>query len=195
MPQIADLPATFTTRTALAHGTHPRDLYFARDTGLIVELSHGVFRRADAPLASFPDLLAVAYRNPRAIACLLSAAAIHDLTDEIPRAVDIAVPRSSRPPRISFPPTRVFRFETSTFELGLTHVEAAPGEPVRIYDPARTVVDLMRLRHRIGEPAALAALQRYLRRRDARPADVLKIAAALRVYGPVLRALDIASAG
>jgi len=162
---------------------------------LIAELSHGVFRRADAPLASFPDLLAVAYRTPRAVVCLLSAAAVHDLTDEIPAAVEIAVPRSSRPPRISFPPARIFRFEPSTFELGLTHVEAAPGELVRIYDPARTVVDLMRLRHRLGASTALVALHRYLRRGDARPAELLKVAADLRVYGPVLQALDVASAG
>jgi predicted transcriptional regulator of viral defense system len=195
MTTVSDLPPTFTTETALARGIHPRDLYAARNAGLIAELSYGVFRRADAPLASLPDLLAVSYRNTSAIVCLISAAAVHDLTDVIPPAVEIAVPRSSRPPHISFPPVRVFRFEPTTFELGLTHVEAAPGEPVRIYDPARTVVDLMRLRHRIGEPIALAALHRYLRRRDARPADLLKIAAALRIYGPVLRALDIASAG
>jgi predicted transcriptional regulator of viral defense system len=195
MTGITDLPPTFTTETALARGIHPRALYAARDSGVIAELSHGVFRRADAPPASFPDLLAVAYRNSKAIVCLLSAAAVHDLSDEIPPAVQIAVPRPSRPPRISFPPTAVLRFEPSTFELGLAHVEAAPGEPVRIYDPARTVVDLMRLRHRIGEPTALAALHRYLRRRGARPAELLKIAAALRVYGPVLHALDVASAG
>ena len=88
----------------------------------------------------------------------------------------------------------MLRFEDRTFELGLSSVEAAPDEPVRIYDPPRTVVDLMRLRHRFGEPAALGALHRYLRRRDARPAELLRIAAALRVYGPVRRAVDIASA-
>jgi len=124
-----------------------------------------------------------------------SVAAVHDLTDEIPPAVQIAVPRSSHPPRIAFPPAAVVRFEASTFELGLTRVEAAPGESVRIYDAPRTVVDLMRLRHRSGEPTALAALHRYLRRRDARPAELLKVAAALRVYGPVLHALDVSSAG
>lgn len=195
MPGITDLPPTFTTETALARGIHPRALYAARDSGAIAELSYGVFRRAEAPPASFPDLLAVAYRSSGAIVCLLSAAAVHDLTDQIPATVRIAVPRSSRPPRISFPPTEVHRFEPSTFELGLAHVEAAPGEPVRIYDPARTVVDLMRLRHRVGEPTALAAFHRYLRRRDARPAELLKIATALRVYGPVLHALDVVSAG
>lgn len=74
MATIADLPATFTTGMALAQGLHPRDLYAARDSGLIVELSHSVFRRADAPPASFPDFLAVTYRNSAAIVCLVSAA-------------------------------------------------------------------------------------------------------------------------
>lgn len=195
MTAIKDLPPTFATETALEAGISPRDLYSARDTGALVELSRGVFRRADAPAASYPDLLAVAYRNPAAIACLLSAAAVHDLTDELPLAVQIAVPRTSHPPRIAFPPTVVYRFEPRTFELGVTHVEAAPDEFVRIYDAPRTVVDLMRLRHRIGEPIALNALHRYIRRRDARPPELLSMAADLRVYGPVLQALDIASAG
>jgi hypothetical protein len=194
MPAIGELPPTFTTETALSEGLSPRDLYAARDEGEVLELSRGVFRRADAAPASYPDFLAVAYRSPVGVVCLLSAAAVHDLTDEIPSAVQIAVPRASHPPRISFPPTTVLRFEQSTFDLGLTHVDAAPGEPVRIYDAVRTVIDLMRLRHRVGAPIALAALHRYLRRRDARPAELLKVAAELRVHGPVLQALDVASA-
>jgi len=195
MADLSGLPPTFTTAEARANGIHPRDLYASRDSGVIVELSRGVFRHADAPPASYPDLLAVGRRVPRAIVCLLSAAAVHDLTDEIPAAVQIAVPGATRPPQISFPPTTVFRFDAQTFELGLSSVDGAPGEPVRIYDPVRTVVDLMRLRHRIGEPAALAALHRYLRRRDARPAELLRMGAALGAYGPIRRAVDVASAG
>src|SRR5262249_52622165 len=173
---VGELAAPVTTEMALGRGISPRDRYAARDAGEVVEMSRGVFRQADAPPASYPDLLAVAHRSPVAVVCLLSAAAVHDLTDEIPSVVQIAVPRASHPPRISFPPTSVLRFEPSTFELGLSHIEAAPGEPVRIYDPARTVVDLMRLRHRVGEPTALAAVHRYLRRPEARPAQLLRIA-------------------
>jgi len=65
---------------------------------------------------------------------------------------------------------------------------------VRVYDSARTVVDLMRLRHRLGEPLAHGALRRYLRRRDARPAALLQLAGELEVRGPVQRALDVALA-
>lgn len=160
-----------------------------------MELSRGVFRRADAPPASYPDLLAVAYRVPRAIVCCLSAAAVHDLTDDLPVAVQIAVPKNSRAPRIDFPPVEVFRFAVDTFEVGLASVEAVRGEPVRIYDPERTVVDLMRLRHRLGEPVAHTALRRYARRRDARPPLLLRRAQVLGVYGPVRHALDVARAG
>jgi len=194
MPKLASLPTTFTTATALARGIHPRDLYGWRDGGDILELSRGVFRRADAPPASYPDLLAVAYRSPRAIVCCRTAAAIHELSDEIPPVVQIAVPTRSRPPRITYPPTEVFRFDEATFERGLSRVEAAPGESVRIYTPVRTVIDLMRLRGRFGEPLAHGALQRYLRRRDARPAELLRLAAELDVHGPVRRALDVAMA-
>jgi len=192
--QLSGSPSTFTTATALARGVHPRELYGWRDAGEIIELSRGVFRLADAPAASYPDLLAVAYRVPRAIVCCVSAAVVHDLTDELPAMVQVAVSKRSHVPRIDHPPTKVFRFDETTFELGLGDVEAAPGEMVRVYDAARTVVDLMRLRHRLGEPLAHAALFRYLSGPGARPPLLLEYAAALDVYGPMRQALDVASA-
>ncbi|MEU4603664.1 type IV toxin-antitoxin system AbiEi family antitoxin domain-containing protein [Kribbella sp. NPDC023972] len=191
----AELPSTFTTGAARALGVHPRDLYSWRDTGQVIELSRGVFRRADAPVPSFPDFLAVAYRSPTAIVCCASAAAAHELTDELPVAVQIAVPGRARAPRVDYPPTTVYRFDERTFEIGLSRLEAAPGEWVRIYDAPRTVVDLMRLRRRLGEPLAHTALQRYVKQRGAKPALLLEYASALGVHGPMRTALDIASAG
>lgn len=52
----------------------------------------------------------------------------------------------------------------------------------------------VRLRHGFGESLALAALQRYLRRRDAAPAELLRLASMFDVAGPVRRALDVATA-
>ena len=187
---ITGLPRTFTTRAARELGVHPRDLYRMRDNGDVLELSRGVFRRADAPTPSLPDLLAISCRAPRAIACCVSAAAVHDLTDEIPTAVQIAIPRSGRPPRIDYPPIEVFRFAQATFELGLSSVEAAPNERVRVYGPERVVVDLMRLRRRLGEPLALGALRRYLGAPGAHPGRLFELARALGVLGPVRVAVD-----
>jgi len=192
--EVSELPQTFTTQTAREFGLHPRDLYRLRDDGALMELSRGVFRQVDAPTPQWPDLLAVAYRAPVAVVCCVSALAVHDLTDEIPAAVQIAVPRRTRPPRIDHPPTEVFRFAEASFELGVSTVLAAPGENVRVYSPERTVVDVIRLRHRLGEPLAFGALRRYLRRGGARPGRLLTNARALGVLGPVRAAVDVVSA-
>ena len=194
MRGLSGLPSTFTTGQARAARVHPRDLYAARDDGELVELSRGVFRRADAPAAAYPDLLAVSLRAPRAVVCLLSAAAVHDLTDEISMAVQIAVPRRTWPPKLDHPPVEVFVWDPLTFELGLDTVEVAPGEWARIYSPGRTAVDLMRMRHKLGESVAHVALRRYLARRDARVANLMTYAKALDVLGPVRAAVDVLAA-
>lgn len=194
MTRLASLPVTFTAADARHAGVHPRDLYRWRDCGQTVELSRGVFRRADAPAPTYPDFLAVTHRTPLAVVCLVSAAAVWDLTDELPQAVHIAVPRGTRPPRIAFPPVEVSRFDAATFDLGLDAVDAADGEPVRVYSPTRTVVDLMRLRHRVGEPLALAALRRYLAGPGAWRAELIEFARTLDVLGPVRTALDVLEA-
>jgi predicted transcriptional regulator of viral defense system len=194
MKGLESLPTTFTAAEAHQIGIHPRDLYRWRDTGQTLELSRGVFRQADAPTPTYPDFLAVARRAPRAVICLISAASTWDLTDELPAAVSIAVPRGTRPPQIIFPPVEVSRFDPETFDLGLDHLDAAPGEPVRIYSATRTVVDLMRLRHRIGEPLALGALRRYLSQRDADRSELTELARVLDVLGPLRSALDVLEA-
>jgi hypothetical protein len=117
-----------------------------------------------------------------------------DLTDEIPMAVQIAVPRRTWPPKLDHPPVEVFLWDPTTFELGLDAVEVAPGERARIYSPGRTVVDLIRMRHKLGESVAHVAMRRYLSRRAARIADLMTYAKALDVLGPVRAVVDVLSA-
>lgn len=67
MEPISDLlPLTFTTETARPRGVHPRNPHTWRDHGNLMKLTRGVFRRADAPPASYPDALAVSHRSPAA---------------------------------------------------------------------------------------------------------------------------------
>ena len=80
------------------------------------------------------------------------------------------------------------------FDLGVQTLEAAPGEPVKIYSPVRTVVDLIRLRTRMREPLAHIDLRRYLARRDARVGQLIDLARALDILGPVRAAVDVLTA-
>jgi len=190
-PATGLLPPTFTTEMAGRAGVSRRTLYRLRDTGEAVELSRGVFRLAGAPAPDYPDLLAISFRAPDAIICTVSAAVVHELTDEIPPKIQLAIARGRTRPRIEYPPTRVFTFDPEHFELGMTTVEAAPGESVRIYNAPRTVVDLMRLRNQIGSQVALTSLRRYIASSDARPGEMLDIARALGVFGPVQQAVEV----
>ncbi len=123
--------------------------------------------------------------------CLLSAPAVYELTDEVPAVVQLAVPKGTWPPKISYPPVEVFSWDRANIDLGINLVEAAPGESIRIYSPTRTVVDLMRLRVRIGEPVASIAIRRYLERPDARLGTLMNLAGTLGVLGPVRAAADL----
>lgn len=190
MIDIAELPVTFSASEARRAGLHPRDLRSMLDRGDVVRLSRGLYRRASAPEPTHPDLLVVSRRAPAAVVCLVSALVQWDLTDELPPAVQIAIRRGARPPHFDHPPIEVFHFDAATFEQGIQLVEAAPSEFVRVYGPSRTVVDLMRFRHELGTNLALSSLRAYLNRGDARPADVVRYARALRVEGPVVQAMD-----
>jgi hypothetical protein len=55
------------------------------------------------------------------------------------------------------------------------------AETIAISSQERTVVDLLRLRSRVGRDLALSALRRYLEGRDAKPGELLALARQLRV--------------
>jgi predicted transcriptional regulator of viral defense system len=161
--RLTTLPPTFTTAQARQAGLSSRDLAALVSDDAVDELTRGVYRRTDAPETAHADLLAVHTRAPHAVICGESALALHELIDDIPTAVHIAVPRGTRRPAISYPPIVVAQYAAKSFDLNIEEYEAAAGEFVPVYDAARSVVDAMRHRHRIGETLALAALGRYLR--------------------------------
>lgn len=181
----------FRSRDAAEAGVHWRDLYAMRDEGTLIELSRGVFRFADAAMISNLDLVAVSKRSPRGTVCLNSALSFWELTDEVPSAVHLAVPRGSRPPSIDYPPTHVHVFAADTFALGREKVSLESGEEITIYSPERSVVDAVRLRGQVGADVAYEALRRYLRRPGASSGNLLRLARQLRIGGLMQNALEV----
>jgi len=168
------------TKQALALGVHPRTLYEMRDRAVLEQISRGIYRLATLPTLSDPDLVTVALRVPPAIICLISALSFHDLTTEIAHEVQIALPRATKRPVLEHPPVRVFRFSGPALTEGIDTVKI-DDIPVRIYSPAKTVADCFRFRNKIGLDVAIEALDLCLKRRRAKPADILRYARACRV--------------
>jgi predicted transcriptional regulator of viral defense system len=185
------LPVSFTPADVIGAGISRKAVYVWRDAGQIVEIARGVYRKAGAPETAYLDVIAVTKRAPRAIVCLVSALAIHDLTDEIPPAVHLAVPRGVHPPQIAYPPVSFSRFDSAIFEIGRERFEAAPGEFVPVYSPERTVADCMRLRHRVGDTVAIRALRTYLSRTQNRAGDLMIMARQLGDVTALTRAIQL----
>jgi len=169
---------------ALRAGIHPRDLYALRDAGVLDAVSRGVYRLAEMPPLAEPDLVAVAARVPRAVIAVVSALHFHGLTNEIPHAVSIALPKGAARPRLTWPPLHVYWFSGALYTAGIeTHLR--DGVAVRVYSAARTVADCFRLRNRLGIEMAMEALRAGLEERAFTPAEVLKAARTCRVAGTV----------
>lgn len=192
LEDLRRLGPVFRSGDAVAAGVSWRDLYALRDGGELIELSRGLFQVADRELGHV-DFVAVCGRVPGGMICLDSALAYWDLTDEIPRRVHVAVPSGAHRPSIDYPPTQVHVFAADTFGLGRQEVTGQAGEQFWITDRERTVVDVFRLRHRVGEELAYGALRLYLERRP-RLARLAEVAQALRAWGPLSEALQVLQA-
>ena len=168
------------TAQALKLGMHPRTLYALRDVGLVERLARGLYRLTELPPLTEPDLVTVALKIPDGVICLISALAFHDLTTQIPHAVDVAVEQGSRRPRLEYPPIRVFWFSGDAWREGFT-TYTLDELPIRMTIPAKTVADSFKYRRKLGQDIALEALERYRQHPDFDVGDLLHYARICRV--------------
>ena len=180
---------TLRTRDALKAGIHPRTLYALRDSGRLERLARGLYRLADAEPSVNPDLLTVAARVPKGVICLVSALAFHQITTQIPHAVDIALPKGAWTPRLKHPPLRTYRFGGKAMTEGIeTHDVSHVKVP--IYSEEKTLTDCFKFRNKIGLDIALEALRMYWRRPQRRVniaaitrfAEINRVASVMRPY-------------
>lgn len=181
------LPSIFSYAQAREAGLSHRRIYWLRDNGLIDSLAHGTYRRADAPLDADPDLSEIAARAPEATICLTSALARHDLTDTIPASIDIALRRGHRHPTTAAPVTW-HGFAAERFAIGRDTLRLTEGATIGLYSAERSIIDAYRLRHREEPDLAHEALRRWLRRRDASSAALIRMAEDFPKALPALRA-------
>ncbi len=181
---ITGLPDVFTHADARHAGISDRDLYQMRNRGDIDRIARGIY--AHPGFEADPDLVEIAIRSPKATLCLTSALAYHDLTDDIPLAINVALPRSQRPPKTEAPVTW-HRFDSDTFDVGRTTTPVTDRLAIGIYSPTRTIVDAYRLRHLYGTDQALEALKRWLRIEGNQPAALLEMASRFPKSAPAIR--------
>jgi predicted transcriptional regulator of viral defense system len=167
-----ELPATFTFAEAAGQGLSRRRLQRLQATGAVERIGHGLYRRTDEEPADY-DLIEIAAKARQPTLCLLSALAWHELTDVIPAAHDIAIPRGTWQPVVSAP-VHWHKFDPATFEVGRINVHLDATYAIGVYDAPRSIIDAFRLRRAVGPEIANEALRRWLRH-GGKPADLMRL--------------------
>lgn len=165
---------------ALRAGIHRRTLYAMRDAGQIKALARGLYRLTDAPPLGHPDLVTVAAKIPHCVVYLVSALAFHEMTTQVPHEVWFAVPRNSEPPRLDYPPVRVFRLSQAPYESGV-EAHQLDGVEVKVYSREKTLADCFKHRGEVGLDTVLEAVRRYKSQGHIDVDAILRYAAVCRV--------------
>jgi predicted transcriptional regulator of viral defense system len=144
----ADLAEIGASRTTLA--------YMAKK-GILRRIARGVYVPADQ-ISENETLQAASLAVPHGVVCLLSALQFHEITTQMPMETWIAVERNQAIPKSRDFSLRIVRLGKIYFECGI-EAHRLQGSTVRVYCPAKTVVDCFKFRNKIGLDIAREALK------------------------------------
>ena len=189
--RVAEEQAVFRAKDLEDQGV-PRS-YLGRwvDEGRLERVGRGLYRLADRAPSAHQTLIEAARRVPGGVVCLLSALQFHELGTQLPSEVWMAVDRKAWKPLVSDLPVRIVRFSGPALIEGV-RAHQIDGVKVRIYEPAKTVADCFKYRHKIGLDVAIEALRSCREQRSCSVDDVwryAKIDRVATVMRPYLEAL------
>jgi len=167
-------------RDVATMGIHPENLRRLTAEGVLTRAGRGVYYLADADITEHHTLAEVCKRVPGGVICLLSALRFHELTTQSPWDVWLAIDRKARKPRLEYPALRIARFSGPALTEGV-EAHQIEGVTVKVFSPAKTVVDCFKYRNKIGLDVALEAIRDYLRAHRGGMDDLWRFAKTCRV--------------
>jgi predicted transcriptional regulator of viral defense system len=174
-------------------GISPGTIARAVDEGVIVRIGRGLYQHADAAIDADQTLAEASKRIPKGVITLVSALAFHELTDQMPRSVWIAIGTGDWSPVASYPPVRIVRLSEKFLRQGIEYHQIA-GVNVPIYSIEKTLADAFRNPKLVDRSVAVEALRAALNRKKVPPAfiaEAAKAGGAWTIMRPYLEALTL----
>ncbi len=126
-------------------------------------MEHGIYLSPDAWM---DEMYILHLRSAQAVFSHDSALYLHDMTLRVPLKHTVTLMTGYNPSRLTADGIKVYTVKKELYGLGLTECETMYGNKVRVYDPERTVVDIVRSRNGIEFQTFEDALKRYVRRKN-----------------------------
>jgi predicted transcriptional regulator of viral defense system len=161
---------SFTTKEARKLGVPASVLGYYTQAGKLKRIRRGVSQAIDYQNSEsfrWADLIEAVHSINDGVVCLISALAVYDLTEEIPRQHWIGI-RHGTSVRSSHQ-IKIVRFRD--IDLGKTEIELE-GARIPIFDRERTIVDAFRL---LSRETAIKALKFAVVRKGKKRLDLIKL--------------------
>lgn len=178
--RAAEVEAVGACRTLLPHLVNK---------GVLRRISRGAYALAEYQ-PEHETLLAVTAAVPHGIICLLSALQFHEITTQMPMKVWIAIKRGMCMPTSKGLDLQVIKLTDPAFSEGIEEHEA-DGIRIRVYSPAKTVVDCFKFRNRIGLDVAREALRDAVAQKKATRDEIWRLAKCCRMARAVRPYLEM----
>ena len=149
--------------------------------GVVVRAARGLYHLVDAIPDPRRSLAEASARIPRGVICLISALQFHELTLQMSSTVWVAIDRTGWKPNVEYPPVRYVRFSGHSLSGGVKR-HLIEGIEVPIFEPAKSIVDCFRYRHKIGLDIALEGLRNGLRSGCVTPDQLWEFARTARIW-------------
>ena len=149
--------------------------------GVVARAARGLYHLVDAIPDPRRSLAEASARIPRGVICLISALQFHELTLQMPSTVWVAIDRTGWKPKVEYPPVRYVRFSGHSLSGGVKR-HLIEGIEVPIFEPAKSIVDCFRYRHKIGLDIALEGLRNGLRSGCVTPDQLWEFARTARIW-------------
>ncbi len=164
----------------LKAGFHPDSLSTLVKEKKVEKIARGLYRLTNYDIGDHPDVVIVSLQAPRGVICLLSALSFHEATVEIPKYVDIAIPRGTHAYRIKYPPVRFYRFDPKAWKSGIEE-HKIEGYKIKVYNLAKTIADCFKFRNKIGINVAREALKIAAAEKNIKLKEIMEYAKICRV--------------
>ena len=176
---MAKRQGTISAVTLTKAGIPSGMLCYMANKGMLRRVSRGIYMLPDH-IPAHETFAEVALNIPNGVICLLSALQFHELTSQMPYETWVAIEKGSNYPRNLKIPVRIIQLSGENFSAGIkTFTE--DSVKIRVYDPAKTVVDCFRFRNKIGSDVAVDALRDTLQQKKATSDEIWEYARRCRI--------------
>lgn len=172
-------------------GFHHKYISSLFKRGKIEKINRGLYKLKEYEPYNNLDLVYASLQSKKGVVCLISALSFHEITDEIPSKVHLAIPEGSRRNKITYPKVKYYNFSKKTWEAGIEEIEESE-HTFRVYSAAKTIADCIKFRSKIGMDVIIDAIKRSFRDKKADPLEIYRFAELCRadkIARPILEAL------